>query len=83
MYVSIDLTRVPPYVNAGRNEYGDEPLWHLEIWPTQDDGSEVVGFTADSLDDLDALWQAIRDAVEARRAEERPVARARGAAGGG
>ena len=69
MYVTINLTRVPPFVICGRNDLADEPIWHLEIWPTADDGAETVAFIADSLDDLDTLWQAIRDAVASRRGE--------------
>lgn len=69
MYVTVGLTAVPPYVITGRNDLSSEPLWHLEIWPNKDDGSEAVAFTADSLDALDALGRKILEAVEARRRE--------------
>lgn len=66
-HISIELTAVPPYCVAGRNDMSSEPLWFLEIWPNKDCGSDAIAFMGDSLEDLDSLWQAMRDAIAARR----------------
>lgn len=69
--VTVDLTKVPPGIHLSRNEYSEEPLWHLEIFPNKEDGSECVAFLADSPADVMALGVAIVEA--ARKALYAPV----------
>lgn len=70
MHIAIKLTTLPPYCIVGRNDLSEEPLWFLELWPMKNGNEESVAFLADSLDDLDTLWQAIRSAVDRRRQVE-------------